>query len=100
MDIKRNWRRWTIWTALALGSVALTVGLGGIRFFQLLDLKAQDAHFVLRGPVPTKDIVLIGIDDKALNNFPEPSLFWQPYYAEAIKGAADAGAKVLILDVA
>jgi adenylate cyclase len=98
--MKRNWKRAAICAAIALASVGLTVALGGIRFFQLLSLKAQDAHFVLRGKMPTKDIVLIGMDDKALAKFPEPMNFWQPHYAEAIQGAADAGAKVMILDVA
>lgn len=96
----KNWKRFLICAAIAVGSVILTVLMGNIRFFQLLDLKAQDAHFVLRGQQPTKDILLIGIDDKALNAFPELYSFWHPYYADAIKGAADGGAKVLVLDVA
>src|SRR5580658_9760762 len=98
--MKRNWKRAAICAAIALASVVITTSLGGIRFFQLLSLKAQDAHFVLRGKLPTKDIVLIEMDDKTLAKFPEPTLFWQPYYAEAIQGAADAGAKVMVLDVA
>jgi adenylate cyclase len=98
--MKRNWKRAAICAAIALASVVLTIALGRIQFFQLLSLKAQDAHFVLRGKLPAKDIVLIEMDDKTLNKFPEPTLFWQPYYAQAIEGAADAGAKVLILDVA
>ena len=98
--MKKNWKRVAICAAIALGAVVLTMALSDIRFFQLLDLKAQDAHFVLRGPVPPKNIILIGIDDKALNNFPELSSFWQPYYADAIRAASDGGAKVLVLDVA
>ena len=98
--MKRNWKRRAICAAIALAAVVVTVSLGDVRFFQLLNLKAQDAHFVLRGQTPTKDIVLIGIDDKAQNSFPEPMLFWQPYYAEAIQAAAEAGAKVMVLDVA
>jgi CHASE2 domain-containing sensor protein len=98
--MKRNWQRVAIGAAIAAGSMLVTLLLADVRFFQLLDLKAQDAHFVLRGKVPTRDIVLIGIDDKALNKFPELSPFWHPYYAAAIRGAADAGAKVMVLDVA
>ena len=97
---KRNWQRAAICAAIAAGSTVVTLLLANVRFFQLLDLKARDAHIVLRGPVPTHDIVLIGIDEKALNSFPEIYTFWQPYYADAIRGAADAGAKVLVLDVA
>ena len=98
--MKRNWHKRGIGAAIALASVVLTLLLGSVRFFQLLDLKAQDAHFVLRGKVPTKDIVIIGIDDKALNNFPELTSFWHPYYAAAMRGAADGGAKTMVLDVA
>ena len=36
---------------------------GHFRFFQLLNLKAQDVHFVLRRTLPVKDIVIIGVDD-------------------------------------
>ena len=93
--MKRNWKRAAICAAIALASVVITISLGGIRFFQLLSLKAQDAHFVLRGKVPTKDIVLIEMDEKANDKFPEPMIFWQPYYAEAIQAAADAGGKDL-----
>jgi adenylate cyclase len=98
--MKRNWQRVAICAAIAASSVLITLLLANVSFFKTLTLKAQDAHFVLRGKLPTRDIVVIGIDDKAQNNFPEPMLFWQPYYAAAIKGAADAGAKVMVLDVA
>ncbi len=98
--MKRNWKRRAIGAAIAVGSVVLTLLLGNIQFFRLLDLKAQDSHFVLRGKMPTKDIVLIGIDDKALNNFPELTSFWHQYYATAMRGAADGGAKTMVLDVA
>jgi adenylate cyclase len=97
--MKRNWQRVAICAAIALGSMAITLLLAAVPFFQLLNLKAQDAHFVLRGTVPTHDVVIIGVDDKALNTFPELTSFWQPYYAEAIQGAAGAGAKVFVLDV-
>ncbi len=98
--MKRNWKRVLICAAIALGSAVVTLLLSNIRFFQVLDLKARDAHFVFRGKVPTKDIILIGIDDKALNNFPELFAFWHPYYADAFRAVADAGAKVMVLDVA
>lgn len=98
--MKRNWKRVLICAAIALGSAVVTLLLSNIRFFQVLDLKARDAHFVFRGKVPTRDIILIGIDEKALNNFPELYSFWHPYYADAFRAAADGGAKVLVLDVA
>src|SRR5215469_10946549 len=98
--MQRNWKRVFVGAAIALGSTALTVGLGNIGFFQTLELKAQDANFVLRGKVPTKDIFIIGVDEKAEDKIPDPSLFWQKYYAEAIAAAAGAGAKTFVLDEA
>jgi adenylate cyclase len=85
--------------AIAIASVAITMGLSNFRFFQLLNLKAQDVHFVLRGTLPVKNIVIIGVDDDTLSKFPEPTFFWQKYYADAMHAAADSGAKVFVLDV-
>jgi adenylate cyclase len=98
--MKRNWQRAAICAAIALASVAITLLLSRVSWFQVVSLKAQDAHFVLRGKLPTRDIVLIGIDEKSQNKFSDPMLFWNSYYADALQAAADAGAKVLILDVA
>jgi adenylate cyclase len=97
--MKRTWQRVAICAAIALSSLALTLLLANLRVVQILDLKAQDAHFLLRGRVPTRDIVIVGIDTKALNTFPDLTSFWQPYYADTIRGAAAGGAKVFVLDV-
>lgn len=93
-------RKTAILAAIALAATALTLALGEVRFFQLLELKARDAHFVLRGKQAVDNIVILAIDDKAANHFPDPYLFWHRYYADAIRGAASGGAKVLVLDVA
>ena len=85
--------------AIAIASVAATVGLSNFRFFQLLKLKAQDVHFVFRGTEPVNDVVIIGVDDDTLSKFPEPTFFWQKYYADAMLAAADNGARVFVLDV-
>ena len=89
--MKRNWKRVAICSAIAVSSTVITLALGNIRFFQLLNLKAQDAHFVLRGALPTKDIVIIGIDEKSQNKIPDPMLFWGPYYADAIQDGYSRG---------
>jgi adenylate cyclase len=85
--------------AIAIASVAATIGLSQFRFFQLLNLKAQDVHFVLRGTRPVSNIVILGIDDDTLSRFPEPTFLWHKYYADAMTAAADAGAKVFVFDV-
>jgi adenylate cyclase len=97
--MNRALKRVLICAAIVLGSVLLTLSLSEVRFFQLLNLKAQDTNFVFRGRIPTKDIVLIGIDQDTLDNFPEPSIFWHKYYADAMHGIAEGGAKVMVLDV-
>lgn len=86
--------------AIAVVGAAVTIGLGNFRYFELLNLKAQDVHFVLRGAQPVNDIVIIGVDNPTLEHLLKPSLFWHDYYAEAITAAAEAGAKVFVLDEA
>jgi len=71
-----------------------------IQFFKDLDLKAQDAHFVIRGAVPTKNIQLIEIDEKSKKNYTELSLFWHQHYADAMRAVAAGGGKVMVLDIA
>lgn len=97
--MRRNWKRVAICAAIVLSGVLITLQLNTLRFFQLLNLKAQDTNFIVRGRVPTKDILLLGIDNETLNRFPELSSFWHRYYADAIRGAAQGGAKVFVLDV-
>jgi adenylate cyclase len=96
--MQRKWQRAVGYSGIAVGSVCLTVGLANVKFFELLNLKAQDAHFVLRGKVPVKDIVIVGIDDKTLSTFSTPTYFFHKYYADAMRGAALGGAKVFLLD--
>ncbi|HYM09331.1 MAG TPA: adenylate/guanylate cyclase domain-containing protein [Bryobacterales bacterium] len=85
--------------AVALCSLAAVGLLGRTRFLRLLELKAYDLQFLARGRLPTSDIILLAIDQKSLDELPEPLMFWHPYYAEAIRAAAGAGARVLGLDV-
>ncbi|HTS49387.1 MAG TPA: CHASE2 domain-containing protein [Bryobacteraceae bacterium] len=102
--MKRKWRHWGLCAILAGGSALAARSLGGVRFFQILNLKAYDAHFVLRSllsPQPTiSNIVLLVADQKTLDSFPEPRIFWQKHYADAIRAAGEAGAKVIGLDQA
>lgn len=97
--MKRTWKRALICAAIALASVVLSVLVSQVQFFKTLSLKAQDANFVLRGKVPTRDVVIIARDAKFEDKISDPTIFWQPYYAQAIQGAAEAGAKVFVLDV-
>lgn len=88
--------------AIGIAATAATIGLSNFRFFDLIRLKAQDVHFVLRGARPVKNIVILGVDNETLANpdFLTPQLFWHQHYADAITAAAQAGAKVFVLDEA
>jgi adenylate cyclase len=105
--MKKKWRHWALCAVLAAGSALGAALLGDIRFFQILNLKAYDAHFVVRdwighllGRRPaTSNIVLLLADQKTLDTFPELRLFWHQHYANVIRAAGQAGAKVIGLDL-
>lgn len=95
-----KWRLISAVLFIAMAATVFTFALGETRIIRLLHLKSGDLYFVAAQPEQPKDIVLIVVDQKSLDRFPEPLLLWHGYYAEAIEAAADAGAKVLGLDVA
>lgn len=98
--MNRRAKKSAVLAAIAVAATAGTMGLSEFRFFELLKLKAQDVHFVLRGTRPVGNIVILGIDNATLEHLLKPSLFWHDYYADAITAAAAAGAKVFVLDEA
>jgi class 3 adenylate cyclase len=104
VTMKKKWRHWALCAVLAVGSALGASLLSDIRFFQILNLKAYDAHFVARyllGRPPTiPNIVLLLADQKTLDTFPELRLFWHQHYANVIRAAGQAGAKVIGLDLA
>jgi adenylate cyclase len=102
--MKRRFRHWVFCALIAIGSTLAAWSLSNVKFFQILNLKAYDAQFVLRrlfrGPQTTNNIILLTGDQKAMDSFPELRMFWNKHYADAIAAAADAGAKVIGLDLA
>jgi adenylate cyclase len=108
VTMKKKWRHWALCAVLAVGSALGASLLSDIRFFRILNLKAYDAHFIvrdfLRGLVGRRplvsDIVLLTADKKAYDTFPELRVFWNQHYATAIRAAGQAGAKVIALDLA
>jgi adenylate cyclase len=94
----RKRKRWAVIAAIAVGSMIATLLLGKVAFIQLVHLKAGDLHFLVRGKLPTSNIVVIAVDQKSLESFKELMMFWHPYYSEAIRAAAAGGAKVIGLD--
>jgi len=96
---KRRLRHFVICGLFVIASAAAPRLLSDIRFFQILNLKALDTHFVVRGKVPTSDVFLVLADQKALDTYKdELRIFWHKYYAEAIRAAAQGGAKAIGLD--
>ena len=104
VNMKRKWRHLALCVVLAVGSTLGAWSLGKLRFFQILNLKAYDAHFVARdilGKRPAiTNIVLLLADQKTRDRFREPILFWQEHYANVVRAAGAAGAKVIGLDLA
>ena len=100
----KKWRHWALCAVLAGGGVLAAWSLRKVPFFQILNLKAYDAHFVVRrslfGAPEISKIVLLTADQKAIDNFPEMRMFWNKHYATAITAAGEAGAKVIGLDLA
>jgi adenylate cyclase len=104
--MKKKWRHWAICAVLAVGSALGASLLSGVRFFQILNLKAYDAHFVARDffgrPPSISNIVLLLADQKTLDSpsFSDLRDFWHKHYATVIRAAGQAGAKVIGLDLA
>ena len=102
--MKKKWRHW-VFCACSRRAARWPRRLpSDVRFFQILNLKAYDAHFVVRdyfGQRPAiSNIVLLLADQKTLDTFPELRIFWHKHYANAIRAAGQAGAKVIGLDLA
>jgi adenylate cyclase len=87
---------------IGIASALAVIGLSQLRIIDLIRLKAQDVHFVLRGTEPVKDLVILGVDNEteADPHFLDPMMFWQQHYADAISAAAEGGGKVFVLDEA
>jgi class 3 adenylate cyclase len=102
--MRKKWRHWALCAVLAVGSASSALSLGDIRFFHILNLKAYDAHFIvrdlLRGRPIISNLVMLTADKKAMDTFPELRVFWNEHYANAIRAAGGAGAKVIALDLA
>ena len=94
VNMKKKWRHWALCAVLAIGSALGASLLSDVRFFQILNLKAYDAHFVVRdflGQRPAiSNIVLLLADQKTLDTFPELRLFWHQHYANVIRAAGQA----------
>ncbi len=59
-----------------------------------------DQRFAWRGArPPLADLAIIGIDDASVRAAERPGYLWNPLYAEFLKGAAQASASAVLLDL-
>jgi adenylate cyclase len=89
---------------LLLGAAVLCVALGLVLMatdaLHRLDLNTVDMRFDQRGAKPTPDsIVVVGIDDKTVNQGRHRFPFSRYFHARAIRNLAKADAKVIAYDV-
>src|SRR5579859_6997790 len=96
VNMKKKWRHWALCAVLAVGSAVVASLASDVRFFQILNLKAYDAHFVVRyflqskllGKRPdTSNIVLVLADQKTWDTFRDLRDFWHQHYANVIRAA-------------
>lgn len=66
---------------------------------RILDLKAYDLHMILMAPRVPPDIALVVIDQKSIERYSDPLLFWHRYYARALDASVKAGARAIGLDI-
>lgn len=90
--------------AVLAGFLAVAAGLAGLlperfRAGRVAEWKLRDAHVLLTPARAPARILIVAADEKATEAFPEPLLFWHGYYARAIERLAEAGAKVVALDM-
>jgi adenylate cyclase len=86
--------------AALLGGLLLAWTLGRSGIAEYLDHALYD-HLLFHAlpPAETQRTVVVGIDDLALERFPEPLVLWHRYFAGLIDAAAAAGADAVGLDV-
>ncbi len=92
--------QWAICALIVIASATAAQFSDRLSFFRLLHRKSLDVHFIVRGQQRVSNIVLILMDQKSIDTFTEPMLFWHPHYAQAIRAASDGGARAMGLDLA
>lgn len=89
-----------LWLGLALSGLVLGLALYGVPFLHLIELKATDALFLARGPLPPAPgrVVVVTVGERSLDElgrWPWP----RTRVAELVRAAAGAGAAAIGLDM-
>ena len=98
---KKRWLRLLLALAIVLvswfsGRALQPSGLG-----KRIEQRSYDLRFQLRGPLPVPDsapITILAIDERSLQEIPEPLMLWQRHFAPLIDRLAEARAGALGLD--
>lgn len=99
-----HWRRGRLVAALVtlLVVAAATFALRNFGRADLLDRWWLQARFAVREdlnpPHPDPDIVLVEIDDRSIEKWPEPLIFWAPHFADAVDRLVKSDARVIAFD--
>jgi adenylate cyclase len=98
--VRAPWLRKAGHLAALLCGVLLAWGLGRSGLGIYLDHALYD-HLLFQALPPVEDrrTVVVGIDDLALERFPEPLVLWHRYFAGLIDAAAGSGASAVGFDV-
>ena len=85
---------------LALLTLGLVVAMEFAGAFDLFDARRQDELIRLGAlPAVTEDIVILRIDQHTLEANPAPLVLWNPFLADAVDAATEAGADVVAIDM-
>ncbi len=99
----QNWTHhpYFVTYVIAVAAFVLAVLLGLSDAFRVLELKSYDVRFTLRGAEekPTDDIVVVAIDDQSFSSIPYRFPYPRSLFARAIKNLAEAGARLIIVDI-
>lgn len=100
-----HWRRGRLIAAFAIFAISAVVTFIGCEFNRVeqTDQLWLRARFTLREMLkppanPDSDIVMVDIDDRSTDAWPEPIIAWGPHFADAIDRLVDGGAKVIAMD--
>ncbi len=87
-------------TIVAVVAFGITLLLSNLSFFSFLELKGIDLLFVLRGPLPAPDpIVIVAIDEPSMAEIGRQWPWPRRLHAHLIQQLNKAGAKVIGFDI-
>lgn len=100
-----HWRRRRMLAAaaislLVLGSTFVASSFGSVEQTDQAWLRARFSarEWLPPSTAPDPDIVLVEMDDRSTDQWPEPIIAWGPHFADALDRLVDGGARVIAMD--